>query len=378
MQLSLTTDFNQVVVTSVRIDRLGSAFNGDTVAGGAKLYDDLDNDEALNVGEPLLGSGSFASGSVTITIGKAVTAGTPENVLIAVYTNAAVTPAITLGVELATIAFLTVSGGDVVSSAAFPLRSTTTLLAAPAPSLFSATAVDNNAGQPGVQAGDTVALVFDRSTNASAVTAANINTALALNNGHSWLDGDSVIGSAAWSITTVSNETVPITFSAGTGAPAIAVGDSLTVGAGTIRDVTSTNDATGSPPTIGGAFGEDSLTVSAVDLASTNVDRGKADAPFLLLTLTAAQNSVVVTQIRVDPRRDGGRRGHGHERREALEGQQQQRLAGFLRHPARDGELQRRHGQPRHRPGGGKRHTADALHLAQTSAPTPPCPRPSG
>ena len=300
LQLSLTADFNQVVVTSVRSDRLGSAFDGDTVAGGAKLYDDLDNDEALDVGEPLLGSGSFASGSVTITIGKAVTAGAPENVLIAVDTNAAGTPAITLGVELATIAFLTVSGGDVVSSAAFPLRSTTTLLAAPAPSLLSATAVDNNAGQPGVQAGDTVALVFDRSTNASAVTAANINTALALNNGHSWLDGDSVIGSAVWSTTTVSNETVPITFSAGTGAPTIAVGDSLTVGAGTIRDVTSANDATGSPPTIGGAFGEDSLTVSAVDLASTNVARGKADAPFLLLTLTAAQNSVVVTQIRVD------------------------------------------------------------------------------
>ena len=300
LQLTLTADFNTVFVTSLRVDRIGTAADGDTLASGLKIYDDLDNDGVLDAGEPLLGAGTLLGGAVTIPLAKVVTAGTPENVLAAVDTNVAGTPGNTIGVRMANDSYLTVGAEDVLAPGTFPAQSGTTLLAAPSPVLLSATATDQNGGATGVQAGDQVALIFDRTTNQFAVTAANINATLLLNNGHSWLDGAVGIGSAAWGTTTVANDTLTITLSATTSAPTVSPTDSITIGAGTIRDVTGTNTASGSPPTIGGSFGLDSLTVAMADLAPTLAARGGVDVPFGLATLTAAPNPVLVTAIRVD------------------------------------------------------------------------------
>ena len=300
LQLTLTADFNQIIVTSVRVDRIGTAADGDTVASGVNVYDDLDNDGTLDVGEPVLGAGTFLGGSVTIPIAKTVTAGTPENLLVAVDTNIAGTPSNTIGVQLANATYVTVGAGDVLAPGAFPVQSSATLLAAPGPLLLSATALDNNGGATGIQAGDQVDLVFDRATNQFAVTAANINTVLLLSNGHSWLDGSAAIGSAAWGTTTVPFDTLTITLSDASGAPTVVPADSITIGAATIRDITGTNDASGSPPTIGGSFGLDSLTVAMSDLTPALVPRGGTDVPFGLALLTAAPNPVLVTAIRID------------------------------------------------------------------------------
>ncbi len=300
LQLTLTADYNQIVVTSVRVDRTGTALDGDTIAAGVKIHDDIDDDGVLDAGEPLLGGGTFVAGSVTIAIAKSVAASAPENVLVVVSTNAAGTPGRTLGVTLTAAGYLGVSAGDGVNGASFPVASSTALLAGPPPALLSATAVDLNGGQPGVQAGDQVVIRFDRTTNAFAVNAGTINTVLALNNGHTWLDGAFAIGAAAWTQTTVPNDTLIITLAATAGTPTVALGDALTIGAGTIRDVTGANSASGSPPTISGAFGDDQLTVSAVNLAPAAVDKGGIDIPFLRLTLTASTNTVVASSLRLD------------------------------------------------------------------------------
>ena len=81
LQLTFSADFNQIVVTSIRVDRLGTAADGDTLAGGAKLYDDLDDDGVLDVGEPLLAAATFSVGSAVIAVAKAVNSGDlpPQN-----------------------------------------------------------------------------------------------------------------------------------------------------------------------------------------------------------------------------------------------------------------------------------------------------------
>ncbi|MEE9278187.1 MAG: hypothetical protein V3V06_07220, partial [Dehalococcoidia bacterium] len=94
------------------------------------------------------------------------------------------------------------------------LELTSPAQAAPSPVLTGAFA-DNNGGAAGVQAGDRVTLIFDSSTNALAITAANIDTALQLANGHTWLDGAGAIGGAVWTTTTSANDTLVVTLSDG-------------------------------------------------------------------------------------------------------------------------------------------------------------------
>ena len=300
LQLTLTADFNSALVTALRIDRIGTALDGDTIANGIKIYDDLDNDGVLDLGEPVLGTGTFAGGSVTITLAKVVAAGVPENLLVAVDTNPAGTPNNTLGVQIGDNSYLSLAADDLLQAGAFPAQSGVASLAAPGPLLLSAAAADQNGGAAGVQAGDTVTLVFSRTTNAFAVTAANINTVLSLNNAHTWLDGGGAIGSAAWSTTTLLNDTLTVTLSTTSGAPSVFPADAITIGAATIRDVTGTNNATGSPPTIGGAFGLDTLTLAFTNLAPGLVAQGASNVPFALATLTATPNPVLVTAIKLD------------------------------------------------------------------------------
>jgi len=108
--------------------------------------------------------------------------------------------------------------------------------------------------QIGIQAGDTVVLTFDAPTAGTTITKDNIGTALALSNGHSWLDGSGNIGSAVWSTSLggYTNDTLTITLSTGTSVPTVAVGDTITLGT-TIKD-TFNRTITGSI-VIGGNYG---------------------------------------------------------------------------------------------------------------------------
>ncbi|MGE5393080.1 MAG: hypothetical protein ACM3NH_05045 [Candidatus Saccharibacteria bacterium] len=118
-----------------------------------------------------------------------------------------------------------------------------------APALSTAVA-KNTANLSGTNAGDSVVLTFSLATNKPAITKDNINTVLALNNSHSWLDGAAAIGSAAWS---ADGKTLTVTLSAGTSVPTVAPSDTVTVSGSVIKDATAAVNATGTQ-TISGSF----------------------------------------------------------------------------------------------------------------------------
>jgi len=117
-----------------------------------------------------------------------------------------------------------------------------------APVIVSAVAADANA-TAGIQAGDTVTITFSEATDKLAINATNINTVLALNNGHSWLDGNDAIGSATWN---AEGTELTVTLSTGTSDPTIAVGDTITPA--TIKDVATTPNTVTGTCDITGAF----------------------------------------------------------------------------------------------------------------------------
>ncbi|HBI23434.1 MAG TPA: hypothetical protein DDX84_04345, partial [Nitrospiraceae bacterium] len=113
--------------------------------------------------------------------------------------------------------------------------------------------------QAGIQSGDKVIITFNAPTAGTIITSANINTALALSNGHSWKDGAGNIGSAVWSTSPggYTNDTLTITLSTGTSVPTVAVGDTISLSGGVIKDAfgrSITESVTGYW-VIGGNFG---------------------------------------------------------------------------------------------------------------------------
>ena len=82
--------------------------------------------------------------------------------------------------------------GSVTLTGNFGIQTDTT-----GPTLNSATAYGTGSAN-GKDAGDTIVLVFNEVTNKATINAANVNTVLALNNTHSWLDGAGALGGAAW------------------------------------------------------------------------------------------------------------------------------------------------------------------------------------
>ena len=104
--------------------------------------------------------------------------------------------------------------------------------------LNSAVANDNSGSGEGIQGTDEVVIYFNQATAGQAgspINAGNIDAALALSDGHSWLDGSNAIGSAVWSTTNYTDDTLTITLSTATSTPTIGVGDVITVD-GTIKD----------------------------------------------------------------------------------------------------------------------------------------------
>ncbi|MDH3976851.1 MAG: LamG domain-containing protein, partial [Deltaproteobacteria bacterium] len=99
---------------------------------------------------------------------------------------------------------------------------------------------DNNSGTVnghGIQANDRVVITFDGEISGPpTIDASNIDTVLALNNGHTWKDGAGAIGSAVWSSDGGNtNDTLTITLNNMTTTIAVASGDIITPD-GTIKD----------------------------------------------------------------------------------------------------------------------------------------------
>ena len=180
------------------------------------------------------------------------------------------------------------------------------------PVLLSAVADDNSGGGAGIQAGDRVILTFDSSTNAYVVDSANINTVLDLPGADSW----GTIASAVWSGGTPNTV---LTVTLGSGSTGLAVGDSIAIGAATIRDPSETNNATGSPPNITGTFGANTPNlISAVavftDQAPAGVDAadaGPQSAEKVNLTFDDLTNKAAIGTVDDVLRLDGASRTWG-------------------------------------------------------------------
>ena len=169
--------------------------------------------------------------------------------------------------------------------------------AAPSPVLLGAFADDASGGGAGLQAGDRVHLIFDSATDAFAITAGNIDTALPLGGGKTWLDGAAAIGGAAWTATTFLNDTLVITLSTTSGAPTVALGDSVSIAAATIQDVSGLNDATAVGITVGDSFDRDALMVANTSFAPTFVTAGTSGHLLAVFRATAGSNSVTASSI---------------------------------------------------------------------------------
>jgi hypothetical protein len=108
------------------------------------------------------------------------------------------------------------------------------------PTLTSAVA-RNTGGTAAKEAGDSVVVTFSEATNKPVLTAGNIASTLALSGGHSFLDGAGALGGAAWN---ADGTVLTITLSAGTSAPTVEPGDTVT-GVGTLIIDAAGNPATG-------------------------------------------------------------------------------------------------------------------------------------
>lgn len=109
------------------------------------------------------------------------------------------------------------------------------------PQLVSAVA-QNTGGTGLTEAGDSVVLTFSEATTKPAITAANIASAITLNNGHTFLDGAGALGATSWN---AAGTALTITLSAGTSLPTVVVGDTAAIVGTLIIDGTA-NPATGS------------------------------------------------------------------------------------------------------------------------------------
>ena len=150
------------------------------------------------------------------------------------------------------------------------------------PQITLAYAEDGTSRVAGVDAGDFVRITFSEVTNGATLTAQNVDTALALSSGFSWLDGSGQLGGAVWSDT---NTTLTLTLSTDGGAPTVDVGTVITPDGATIRD-TLGNPLTATA-VITGDFLQAKPTITAV---STDIVRVG-----ILVTITGTAFSTELT-----------------------------------------------------------------------------------
>lgn len=139
------------------------------------------------------------------------------------------------------------------------------------PAIISAVPDDATNIFVGIDDDDAVTITFSEATNKFAVNSGNIDSILALNNTHSWLDGAGTIGSAVWD---VDGDVLTIVLSVATNVPTVAVGDTITLGGSAITDGGANQASTASFSSITGSFSGDQIspTVSTVVTADTNGD----------------------------------------------------------------------------------------------------------
>jgi hypothetical protein len=117
------------------------------------------------------------------------------------------------------------------------------------PALDSALATDNLVPEAGIDDDDEVHIFFDEPTNKPHISAESIDQVLHLSGGHSWRNGQGGIAGAFWD---PEGDELLVLLSTDSGAPTVAVGDTVTLDGVTIGD--QWGNASSSAVVIGGSF----------------------------------------------------------------------------------------------------------------------------
>jgi len=144
-------------------------------------------------------------------------------------------------------------------------------------------------GGEGIQSGDQVIINFSTSTQGNTIDSFNIDSALELDNGHTW----GTITSAAWSSSgSLTNNVLTITLDTGA---TIAVGDTITTSNDIIKDINGLPIA--SSDILGGSFTPIILSAEASDAAGNS---GKGYYDYVKVKFSIPTNGYPISEIAVD------------------------------------------------------------------------------
>jgi len=144
-------------------------------------------------------------------------------------------------------------------------------------------------GGEGIQSGDQVIINFSTSTQGNTIDSFNIDSALELDNGHTW----GAITSAAWSSSgSLTNNVLTITLDTGA---TIAVGDTITTSNDIIKDINGLPIV--SSDILGGSFTPIILSAEANDAAGNS---GKGYYDYVKVKFSIPTNGYPISEIAVD------------------------------------------------------------------------------
>jgi hypothetical protein len=129
-KLTLSASLGSITVNSIQVDLSGSQVAADIA--NVEIWNDLNGDDMVDVGDALLGSDTFAGGpppTATIVLGGGfpVNAGTPETLLVVYDISGFATPSNTVGARIVDENYVTVAGPDTVNAFG-PLQSLNSLI----------------------------------------------------------------------------------------------------------------------------------------------------------------------------------------------------------------------------------------------------------
>jgi hypothetical protein len=247
------SDSETLSSVAVTMNNAGSSAATGSDLGALAVYkDDGDGNFEPGTGDDLAGSEANVNfGSVTtVTTGANNTiAGGGSKFFVSLTTDSSWSdsaPADSVTAAMAANAIVTSANSPTVTAV-----TTDTITADLTDPTLSAAVAKNSGGTSAKEAGDSVELTFSAPTNKPTVNSSNVDDIFNLNNGHSFLDGASGLGTTTWN---VAGTVLTITLSAGTSVPTVAVGDTVTIDGSVVTDLAG-NPATGSQ-TITGSFTE--------------------------------------------------------------------------------------------------------------------------
>lgn len=257
-EFSLSQDAGESLVSvGVLVQPTGTSTIVSSDLGALNLY--RDNGDGLfnpsvdvvagSQGTVLIGSTTTISATSNNSLSSATS--TPTKFFVSLGTGATWSDALTpdsVTVTLVQNSIITTSN----SPSSAPVTAPAIVADTTGPKLVSAVA--HNTGPTGAkEAGDTIVLHFNESTNKVSLSSSSVAALLSVNNGHTILDANGNLGSASWDASG-KQLTITLSGSSSTTVPTVTLGDTIQIAAATPLMDAAGNKATGAV-TLVGTFG---------------------------------------------------------------------------------------------------------------------------